>query len=119
MNKRDDSMAMSKVMSRKTRFLYKYFPFLFEKCPHNNITRKKKFNHCYCMISSSDGSKWSFAIAIKLNNKWLALREIENCKKCKKPFSVYPMRFNVCNNCYVSIKPKQQEIVELSSLIKK
>lgn len=92
---------MSMRMTNRTRFLHELFPFLFERCPHNNIIRNRKNNCCYCMISSSDGSKWSFAIALKLNHKWLAVQEIDECKKCKKPFPVHEMRFGTCYNCYI------------------
>jgi hypothetical protein len=93
-------MVLSQRRSTRDRWMFKLFPFLYERCPHGNIGRKQKMSACYCMAHSSNGSKWSFAIALKINNKWIAVQEIKDCEDCGDHFPVHRLMNKVCSECY-------------------
>lgn len=111
-------MVLGQLMPRRERWMFKLFPFLFERCPHGNRGRKKKMTACYCMIGSSDGSKWSFAIALKINNKWLAVQEIKDCEKCGRHFPAHRLIGKICEDCYKP-QPLRQAFVVVDEMIDK
>lgn len=87
-------MVMSSFMPKWKRFFLKIFPFLFRKCPHGNIGWRTMYM-CYCMINSSDGSKWSNAIALRINKeKWIPVKEyIQTICDCGKKSNISKCKF--------------------------
>lgn len=111
---------MSSFMPRWKRVLKKCLPFLFNKCPHGNYGWRWNYV-CYCMISGSDDSVWSFAIALRIKNKWISVQEQVEiiCWSCNKKSHVSKSNTILhCWSCKVRIdgnrhykEPKQIEIL--------